>query len=77
MKVLVLIISTLLVACSNDDSNSKPVYGDASGLPTNCRAYIQVAVNEWRKGTYDTDTTMNAIERNCGESGSLWEYKQK
>lgn len=75
MKYLILAIVLGLSACSKGDSNSKPIYGDESGLPANCRAYIQVAVNEWRKGTYDTETTMNAIERNCGENGALWDYK--
>lgn len=75
MRYLVLLMSFLLTSCGQEDSNSKPVYGEELGLPVNCRAYIQVAVDEWRKGTYDTETTMNAVERNCGENGSLWEYK--
>ncbi|MFW1923706.1 kynureninase [Acinetobacter geminorum] len=77
MEKLIIIFIPLffLGACTNEDSNSKPIYGNESGLPANCRAYIQVAVNEWRKGTYDTDTTMDAIERNCGENGNLWDYK--
>ncbi|QIC71651.1 kynureninase [Acinetobacter indicus] len=58
-----------------EDPNSKPAYGKDLGLPANCRAYIQVAIDEWRKGLHDTRTTMNAIERNCGENGSLWDYK--
>ena len=64
MKYLILAIVLGLSACSKGDSNSKPIYGDDLGLPVNCRAYIQVAVNEWRKGAYDTEATMNAIERN-------------
>lgn len=75
MKYLILVIVLGLSACSKEDSNSKPIYGDELGLPANCRAYIQVAINEWRKGTYDTETSMNAIERNCGENGALWDYK--
>lgn len=67
----------ILSGCSHEDSNSKPVYGKDLGLPANCRAYIQVAVNEWRRGTYDTEVTMNSIERNCGEDGELWDYKPK
>lgn len=77
MKSLLLILPIILVACSTENPNSKPIYGQKSGLPANCRAYIQVAVNEWRRGTYDTDVTMNAIERNCGENGQLWDYKPK
>ena len=75
MKYLILAIVLSLSACSKGESNSKPIYGDDLGLPVNCRAYIQVAVNEWRKGAYDTEATMNAIERNCGENGTLWDYK--
>lgn len=75
MKYLILSIVLGLSACSKGDSNSNPVYGGELGLPANCRAYIQVAVNEWRKGTYDTETSMNAIERNCGENGALWDYR--
>lgn len=75
MKYLILAIVLGLSACSKGDLNSKPIYGDELGLPANCRAYIQVAVNEWRKGAYDTETTMSAIERNCGENGTLWDYK--
>ena len=77
MKLLSLILLPILSACSTDNPNSKPIYGEESGLPANCRAYIQVAVNEWRRGTYDTETTMNAMERNCGENGELWDYKPK
>lgn len=75
MRYLILVIVLGLSACSKEDPNSKPIYGDESGLPANCRAYIQIAVDEWRRGTYDTETTMNAIERNCGENGTLWDYK--
>lgn len=74
-KYLVVFLALLLSACGSKDSNSKPIYGKETGLPANCRAYVQVAINEWRNKTYDTETTINAIERNCGESGSLWEYK--
>lgn len=77
LKCLFLISSIVLIGCSQEDPNNKPIYGKDLGLPANCRAYIQVAVNEWRKGTYDTETTMGAIERNCGENGSLWDYKPK
>lgn len=77
MRILLLIPIMVLVSCSNSDPNSKPVYGKEYGLPANCRAYIQVAVNDWRRGKYDTETTMDAIERNCGENGSLWDYKPK
>lgn len=76
-KILVLPLFIFLAGCSDKDPNSKPIYGKEYGLPANCRAYIQVAINQWKKGTYDTETTMDAIERNCGENGELWNYKPK
>ncbi|MCV2445590.1 kynureninase [Acinetobacter bereziniae] len=75
MKKIALLSVLVLSGCGQEDPNSQPIYGKDSGLPANCRAYVQVAVDEWRKGTYDTETTMNAIERNCGEHGALWDYK--
>lgn len=76
LAFLVLVIFSIS-GCSKKDSNAEPVYGAETGLPANCRAYIQVAVNDWHRGTYDSETTMDAIERNCGENGSLWDYKPK
>lgn len=60
-----------LAGCSGDP-NSKPEYGDESGLPKNCRAYIQESVDDWRNGVHSTEDTMDAIERNCGVYGDLW-----
>ena len=53
------------------DSNAKPAYGE-SGLPSNCRAYIQYAIDSYRQGQYSADDTMTAMERNCGINGWLW-----
>lgn len=74
MKYVSLVV-LLLSACSNNDLNNKPVYGKESGLPANCRAYVQVSVDGWRNGTYTISETMDALERNCGENGELWNYK--
>lgn len=63
-------LAALLAGCSNDP-NAKPEYGD-SGLPKNCRAYIQVAVNDARAGKYTPAEAMEGIERNCGAAGHLW-----
>lgn len=72
-RKLILIVISLspILACSHD-SNSEPKYGETA-LPSNCRSYIQVSVDAWRAGEYDAEETMNAIERNCGMYGSLWE----
>ena len=59
-----------ILSCSSD-INSEPKYGD-SGLPSNCRSYIQFSIDAWRAGEYEGEETMNAIERNCGSNGSLW-----
>lgn len=53
------------------DPNAKPAYGE-SGLPSNCRAYIQYAIDSYRQGEYSADDTMTAMERNCGINGWLW-----
>ena len=72
MKKVFIIIAVLpIFGCSNNP-NSEPKYGD-SGLPSNCRSYIQVSVNAWRAGEYEAEETMNAIERNCGAYGNLWD----
>lgn len=47
-------MALVISACSNDP-NSKPEYGDESGLPKNCRAYIQESVNDWRNGVRSTE----------------------
>lgn len=72
IKSILITMSVLpILACSNDP-NSEPKYGE-SGLPSNCRSYIQVSVDAWRAGEYETEEIMNAIERNCGMYGSLWD----
>jgi hypothetical protein len=59
----------LLSAC---DPNSKPTYGESTGLPSNCRAYVQVAIDAYRNKEYTVDETMAGLERNCGVNGNLW-----
>lgn len=72
-KILMLLVMSIsILACSNDP-NSKPEYGSDSGLPSNCRSYVQVSVDSWRASEYETEEIMNALERNCGISGHLWD----
>jgi hypothetical protein len=59
-----------LVAC---DPNSKAIYGEESGLPKNCRAYVQVSIDGYRNKKYTADEVMVGLERNCGANGQLWE----
>ena len=61
-----------LTAC---DPNSKPAYGESTGLPANCRAYVQVAVDAYHNKEYTADETMAGLERNCGANGHLWDQK--
>lgn len=60
-----------MAGCARQDDNAKPVYGE-TGLPVNCRAYIQTAVDGYRAKRYTADETMAGIERNCGVAGSSW-----
>ncbi len=54
------------------DDNKEAVYGEESGLPVNCRAYVQESVDGFRSGTYDASEAMNGLERNCGANGASW-----
>lgn len=72
-KVLILIAAMLLASCA--DNNSKPKYGERSGLSANCRAYVQASIDEWRNGSNNIEDTMDALERNCGIHGTLWDYR--
>ena len=71
-----LLVSTALTGCGADD-NAKPLYGQGSGLPVNCRAYVQVAVDEYRAKTYTAEETISALERNCGINGISWKDGRK
>lgn len=72
IRLFGLSIALISLAGCSSDPNSKPEYGDESGLPKNCRAYIQESIDAWRNGVHSTEDTMDAIERNCGVYGDLW-----
>ena len=61
-----------LSACGLPDDNDKPVYGKDSGLPVNCRAYIQTSIDGYRRGEYTAEEAMSGLERNCGLNGQVW-----
>lgn len=65
-------LTLLLTGCDKLDPNSKPIYGKESGLPVNCRAYVQVAIDGYKNKQYTADATMAGLERNCGLYGSSW-----
>lgn len=68
---LAIALAAALTGCNPGDDNAKPEYGP-SGLPVNCRAYVQEAVNGYRAKQYTADEAMNGIERNCGVAGQAW-----
>jgi hypothetical protein len=63
--------SAILSGCGGRDPNDRPIYGK-SGLPVNCRAYVQTAINGYRSNQYTADEAMNGLERNCGIVGHAW-----
>lgn len=66
-----LLIAVMLVGLAGCDDNASPKVG-SSGLPANCRAYVQFAIDSYRGGQYSADDTMAGLERNCGANGQLW-----
>ncbi len=76
LPIIFLAVSALVAGCSMSDDNDMAVYSKDSGLPVNCRAYVQVAVNDYRAGKYTTDAIMSGLERNCGENGWSWKNKR-
>ncbi|TXH46590.1 MAG: kynureninase [Desulfurellales bacterium] len=67
-------MATLLSGCSPTDENAKPVFG-SSGLPANCRAYVQIAIDSFKAHEYTAEQSMEGLERNCGANGQLWGYR--
>ncbi|MDR6163509.1 hypothetical protein QE391_003137 [Pseudomonas fluorescens] len=53
------------------DPNSAPTYGD-TGLPKNCRAFIQSSLDSWALKQYPADQIFSSISRNCGANGYSW-----
>ena len=78
MKTLIFTAAAVLAlsGCNGSplDSNAAPRFG-ASGAPSNCRAYVQVAIDGYRRGDYSAAAAMAGLERNCGATGYLWGYK--
>ena len=72
MQGLLLAVLSSIAGCGFLDDNAKPIYGKDSGLPVNCRAYVQFAVESYRAKKYTADETMSGLERNCGSNGISW-----
>jgi hypothetical protein len=73
---LILLTSTAIIFTGCSDDNAAPVYGKESGLPLNCRAFVQFAIDEYRAGKYSANDTFSALERNCGANGWSWKNKR-
>lgn len=72
MRALAILLAPLAIAgCQLGDPNSEPVYGK-TGLPVNCRAYVQASIDGYRDRRYTADEAMNGLERNCGLHGASW-----
>ncbi len=67
----------LLAACSPEDDNHRPAYGKKGGYPVNCRAYVQVVIDDYRNKKYGADEAFNGLERNCGMNGYIWKENRK
>ena len=65
-------ISNLFKGLQSQDDNAKAVYGDQTGLPVNCRAYVQATIDSYRQHQYSADDAFAGLERNCGLYGAIW-----
>lgn len=70
--IALIFLPFILIGCSAEDDNDEPIYGKNSGRPVNCRAYVQVAIEEYRMHKYSADDAMAGLERNCGVNGQIW-----
>ena len=81
MKMTLAVLSALAVGVfagrlSASDDNERPVLGN-SGLPVNCRAYVQASIDGFRTHEFDANSAMSGLERNCGRYGAAWIDKRK
>jgi hypothetical protein len=69
MTVFIISGAIILTAC---DPNSKPTFGEETGMPKNCRAIVQQNIDAYRAKQFTADEIMASLERNCGTYGSSW-----
>ena len=60
------------LAITGCDPNSKAEFGSETGLPSSCRAYVQVTIDSYRAKQYTAEESFAGLERNCGQNGNLW-----
>ncbi|MGJ7500100.1 hypothetical protein ACSFBF_07045 [Variovorax sp. ZT5P49] len=68
---VVLLAALALSGCDRFDPNARPQYGE-TGLPKNCRAYVQTVIDGYRSRQYTADESFAGLERNCGINGHAW-----
>lgn len=74
MRGLLMMTAVFIVGCCPPGhNNSKPLYGDETGLPKNCRAIVQANIDSYRSREYTADEVMASLERNCGVNGYSWD----
>lgn len=72
-----LVALIFLSGCSPfGDPNAEPTYGE-TGLPANCRAYVQSVIDTHRQAAKKNDVramneAIDGLERNCGRYGYSW-----
>lgn len=78
MKGLLILIALVMAfvagRATSQDPNAVPMTG-STGLPSNCRAFVQYAIDSWESKEYNAADTFSSLERNCGVVGSLWDYR--
>ena len=74
MIKIISIAALLTLSGCGQDTNSKPIYGE-TGLPKNCRAYVQTVIDGYKNKSYTAEQSMAGLERNCGLYGSSWGEK--
>ncbi|MEN9756630.1 MAG: hypothetical protein RL755_817 [Pseudomonadota bacterium] len=67
---LIIYIASQKFSC--DNNNSKPMYGEETGLPKNCRAIVQANIDGIRSKQYTVNDALSSLERNCGANGYSW-----
>ena len=72
MKKLFWVLLISISACSSADDNDTAKFNPKSGNAINCRAFVQYAIDEYRKGAFSADDTFSSLERNCGANGHSW-----
>ena len=72
MKKIIFLFFPIIFGCSNSDDNDIPKFNPKSGNAINCRAFVQYAIDEYRKGAFTADDTFSSLERNCGANGYSW-----